>query len=217
MTTPFEYFRTPIQIYRFNNGYYLNGIWQEGSGVVIGSDLVSGNVINITLNGIALSPITYTTSSLNTLTLIQQALAAQPNIDSVLLSGADNLTITIVPIPPNFAVVNSFIITGGASQPTVTINVSPQIINATASMQPLKGNEVELVPEGRRDRETYNMYSSTQVFDLTTQNPDQVTVLKGPFTGFIFEVLDVMEWQNNANFNIVNHYEYLAMRLKPLP
>lgn len=217
MTSPFEFFRTPIQILRFTNGFYLNGIWQEGSQVSLSTDLVTSNVINITLNGVSLTPITYATSSINTLSLIQASIQAQTGILVCDLTGTNNRTITIVPQPPLQAVVSVFTITGGASQPSVTITNSPTIITATASMQPLLGNEVQLVPEGRRDKETYTMFSSTQVYDLTTQNPDQVTVLKGPYTGLVFEVLRVEEWQNNSNFNIVNHYKYIAMRLNPLP
>ena len=215
--TPFEYFRTPIQILRFNNGFYLNGIWQEGSGVSLSADFVTGNVINITLNGVALAPIPFTTNSLNTLNLIKAAIQAQPNILVVDLTGTGSRTITIVPLPPNLAVINSFTVTGGASQPVVTILASPSIISATASMQPLGGKELQMVPEGRREKQSYTMFSSTQVFDLSTQNPDQVTVLKGPFTGFVFEVISVNDWQNNSNFNTVNHYKYIAMRLHPLP
>lgn len=94
------------------------------------------------------------------------------------------------------------------------------IINATASIQPLKGQEVELLPEGRRDSESYKMYTSTQIYGIepqpTLQNPDQITVLKGPFTGLVFEVIQINTWQNNPNFNIVNHYKYIAFRLHPL-
>lgn len=217
MTTPFEIFRTPIQIRRFTQGFYYNGIWQEGSRIVLSADLIAGNVVNITLNGVALAPITYAVSSANTLTLIQAALAAQPNILQVDLTGTNNRTITIVPLQPNLSSVTIFTVTGGASQPTVTISNSPTIISATASVQPLEGKDVQLIPEGRRDRESYTMFTSTQILGITTQNPDQVTVLKGPFTGLVFEVISIEDWQNNSNFTIVNHYKYIAMRLAPLP
>ena len=217
MITPFEYFRTPIQIRRFTQGVYINGHWQEGSRVVLGSDLITGNVINITLNGVALAAIPFTTSSQNTLTLIQTALLAQPGIIAVDLSGTNNRTITIVPLQPGLSIVNAFTVTGGVSQPVVTISNSPQVLTATASVQPIKGEEVMLVPEGRRDRETYTMFTSTQILGVTTQNPDQVTVLKGPYTGIVFECIEIQPWQNNINFALVNHYKYIAWRLLPLP
>ena len=213
--TPFEFFRTPIQIRRFTDGFYLNGIWQEGSQVVLSSVLITGNVVNITLNGVILAPITFTTSAAITMGLIQAALLAQPNIQQVDVS-TDLLTLTIVPLQPNLSVVNSFTVTGGASQPTVTISNSPTIIPATATDQPL-GKDVKLVPEGRRDSAEFKFYTSTEIYGVTTQNPDQVTVLKAPFTGIVYEVINISDWQNNPNFNITNHYKFIALRLHPLP
>ena len=213
--TPFEFFRTPIIIRRFTDGFYLNGIWQEGSQLVLSAVLVTGNVVNITLNGVAIAPITFTTSVAITMGLIKAALEAQPNIQQVDIS-SDFLTITIVPLQPNLSTVTVFTVTGGASQPTLTISNSPLIIPATASVQPL-GKDVKLVPEGRRDAAEFKFYTSTEIYGVTTQNPDQVTVLKAPFTGIVYEVIQINDWQNNANFNITNHYKFVALRLHPLP
>lgn len=214
--TPFEVFRTPILIRRFTQGFYLNGIWQEGSQIVLSSVLVTGNVVNITINGVALSSTTFLTSAAVTMGLIQAKLLLQPGIQQVDVS-ADLLTLTIIALQPALSNVTVFTVTGGASQPTPTVTNSPFIINATASVQPTKGQEVKLVPEGRRDSETYKMYTSTQILGITTQNPDQVTILKAPFTGIVFEVIEILDWQNNANFNITNHYKYICMKLQPLP
>lgn len=214
--SPFEVFRSPIQIRRFTQGFYLNGIWQEGSQIVFSTALIAGNVINMTLNGVALSPVTFTVSALLTLQLLAAEILLQPNILNVDIS-SNTLTLTIVPWQPYLSFVNSFVVTGGVSHPTITILNSPFIINATASIQPLKGIEVQLVPEGRRDYEQYKMFTSTQLYDLTTQNPDQITILKAPFTGLVFELITLDEWQNNLNFNIVNHYKFIMLRLHPLP
>lgn len=213
--TPFEYFRTPIVIRRFTDGFYLNGIWQEGSQIFLSGVFVTGNVINITLNGVALTPIPFTSSQVITMALIKTALLAQPNIQQVDIS-ADLLMITIVPLQPNISMVSVFTVTGGASQPSVTISNSPVMIPATASVQPL-GKDVKLVPEGRRDAAEFKFYTSTEIYGITTQNPDQVTVLKAPFTGIVYEVVQISDWQNNANFNITNHYKFVALRLHPLP
>lgn len=214
--SPFEVFRTPIIIRRFTQGFYFNGVWQEGSQIILSTVLITGNVVNITYNGVTLSPITFTTNVAITMALIQAALQAQPNVDQVDIS-SDNLTITVVPLEPNLSVINTFTVTGGASQPTVTIYNSPFIINATASVQPVKGKEVLLVPEGRRDREVLKMYTSTEIMGVTTQNPDQIQILKSPFYPTVYEVVLIDEWENNSNFNIVNHYKYICMKLQPLP
>lgn len=213
--TPFEFFRTPILIRRFTDGFYLNGIWQEGSQITLSTILITGNVVNITLNGVALAPITFTTSALITMGLIKAALEAQPNIQQVDIS-SNLLQITILPLQPNLSNVSIFTVTGGASQPNVTISNSPTIIESTASVQPL-GKDVKLVPEGRRDAAEFKFYTSTEIYGVTTQNPDQVTVLKPPFTGIVYETIQISDWQNNSNFNITNHYKFIALRLHPLP
>jgi hypothetical protein len=214
--SPFEVFRMPIIIRRFIGGFYYNGIWQEGSQVALSTILITGNVVNITFNGVILSPITFTTSASVTMGLIASSIESQPFIDQVDVS-PDNLTLTIIPIQPNLSIVNSFTVTSGASQPTVSISNSPIMINATASVQPTKGTEVEMVPEGRRDHQTYKMYTSTEIFGITTQNPDQVMILAAPFSQFVYEVIQIFDWQNNANFGVTNHYKYIAMRIQPLP
>ena len=215
MTTPFEFFRTPIVIRRFTQGFYLNGIWREGSQVTLSTVLITGNIVNINYNGVALAPIPFTTSVAVTMALIQAALLARPNVQEVNIS-TNNLTITIVPLQPNLSSVVTFTVTGGASQPIVGILNSPTLIPATASVQAI-GRDVELVPEGRRDSETFKMYTSTYINGITTQNPDQVQVLKAPFTNLVFEVKQIDDWQNNTNFTTVNHYKFICMRLKPLP
>jgi len=82
----------------------------------------------------------------------------------------------------------------------------------TASIQPLKGEDMESLPEGRRDSEAYKMYTSTLVKTVqeagSNQNADRVI-----FFGKEFEVHQVNEWQNNSNFTIVNHYKYLVLRI----
>lgn len=212
--SPFEVFRTPIEIRRFTDGFYLNGIWQEGSQVTLSTVLITGNVFNITLNGVSFS-VTFTTSLAVTMGLIKAAVEAQPNIQQCDIS-SNNLVITIVPLQPNLSVVSACTVTGGASQPTITISVSPTIIPSTASVQPL-GKDVALVPEGRRDKAEFKFYTSTEIYGITTQNPDQVTVIKAPFTGIVYEVFNINDWQNNINFNITNHYKFIALRLHPLP
>lgn len=224
--TPFEFFRTPIEIRRFSNGFYLNGKWQEGTRIALNADLVPGNIINMTINGTVFSPIAYNTSSANTMQFIAAVIETLVGIKNVLVI-SNNRQLMIVPKPGYLADVQNFTITGGVSQPVVSELDGITVIPATASIQPTKGIEVQLIPEGRRDSEAYKMYTSTEIYGiypngrpvsaLQEQNPDQVTVLKGPFTGLVFEVIQIYDWQNNSNFNIVNHYKYIALRLNSLP
>ncbi len=147
--------------------------------------------------------------------LIKSAIEAQPGIQQCDIS-ANLLMITIVPLQPALSVVTTFTVTGGASQPTLTTANSPTIIPATASVQPL-GKDVALVPEGRRDKAEFKFYTSTEIYGVTTQNPDEITVLKAPFTGIVYEVININDWQNNSNFDIINHYKFVALRVHPLP
>lgn len=82
----------------------------------------------------------------------------------------------------------------------------------TASIQPLSGEDMQSLPEARRESEAYNMYTSTQVRTVqeagSDQNADRVL-----FFGKEFEVWQVRPWQNNSNFAIVNHYRYFILRI----
>lgn len=81
----------------------------------------------------------------------------------------------------------------------------------TASIQPLVGEEMQLVPEDRRETETFKMYTSAVINTITDANPDQVI-----FNGKTFVVLQVFPWQNTSVFFPVQHYKYICMRLQPL-
>ena len=81
-------------------------------------------------------------------------------------------------------------------------------IATTASIQPTTGEDLKVVPEGRRSGKTYKLYTSFRIQTVTYQNPDQVEI-----NGERFEVVEVFTWQNNENFTIVNHYKYIAMNI----
>ena len=208
MSTPFEIFRTPIQLRSNVNGSYVNGLWQDGPSIILGGDLITGNVINMTLNSVVLSPVTFTTNTATTLALLQAEIIAQPNIVDCTISG---LTIMVVPLIPNLAVVNSFVISGGASQPSVSIASSPVISTITASIQPLTGEEMLMLPEARREREIYKMFTSYPVQTVGTENPDQVM-----FFNKVFEIYEVKPWQNTIVLTPVQNYCYYVQRLQPL-
>lgn len=82
----------------------------------------------------------------------------------------------------------------------------------TSSIQPLKGKEMECLPEGRRLSEAFKMYTSSVLRTVgvsgSNLNCDRVV-----FNGEEFDVWELMPWQNNLNFAIVNHYKYLILRV----
>lgn len=77
----------------------------------------------------------------------------------------------------------------------------------TASVQPLRGKEMEMLPEARRESQAYKLYTDTQLFTVdttTNKNPDQVQI-----NGDWHEVLIVEDWQNE----ILNHYKVIVVKL----
>ncbi len=116
MTSPFEIFRSPVTLRRFQSGGYTNGRWADG---------------------------TYTDTSI------------------------------------------------------------------TSSIQPMKGEEMQELPEARRDSEGYKLFTSTLINTITAVNPDLIF-----FFGKTFEVVQVFPWQNAAAMGLVNHYKYIVLRLE---
>lgn len=104
----------------------------QNSVVTMSANFVTGNSIAITLNGTPLAPIPFNTDQITTMNDIAAALEANPAVDSVSITGS-NLVINVFGLPNVSAIVNSLVVTGGASQPTATITtpvqpVSPQTI-----------------------------------------------------------------------------------------
>lgn len=87
---------------------------------VFSADLVTGNVINATINGVAITPVNYVTSHLVTMQAIANAIEDIPSIQSATVGGVNNRTISIISKVGTATTISSFVVTGGASQPTVT-------------------------------------------------------------------------------------------------
>lgn len=90
------------------------------------------------------------------------------------------------------------------------------LINITASIQPTSGEDVLSIPEGRRNRKTYALFTSTPIETIhglnDSTNPDQAVVY-----GERYEVIKVEIWQNNPPvFGIVNHYKIIVSALEAI-
>lgn len=83
----------------------------------------------------------------------------------------------------------------------------------TASIQPTTGEELMTLPEGRRNRKTYALFTSTKIELIdNAQNPDQIDIY-----GERYEVVRVEPWQNNPSiFGIVNHFKFFAQKLEAI-
>jgi nicotinamide riboside kinase len=103
----------------------------QWSTVELDADFVASNSIAITLNGTPLSAIPFNTDHDTTMDDICTAIEAQPNILSCELDpdDPDNRTLILTGDPNQDAVVDSFVVTGGASQPTATITDALQAVS----------------------------------------------------------------------------------------
>ena len=71
-----------------------------------------------------------------------------------------------------------------------------------ASVQPISGKELRILPEGRRETATYTLYTDTKMNEQgSAQLPDVVTI-----DGEIYEVIKVFPWQNTA----LAHYKVIV-------
>lgn len=118
----------------------------EYSTVELDADLVTSNSIAITVNGVALTPIVFAVSHLNTMGLICTAIEAEPNIVSCEIDPNDptNRTLILTGEPNQNAIVDSFVVTLGASQPVATITDTVQAVSketiANALVEELNAN-----------------------------------------------------------------------------
>ena len=76
------------------------------------------------------------------------------------------------------------------------------IINA--SIQPLKGKEMEMLPEGRRHTQSIRIYTNTKLNTVNDANPDIIEAF-----GDSFEIFSVEPWQSN----VINHYKCIGIKV----
>lgn len=77
--------------------------------------------------------------------------------------------------------------------------------NIRASIQPASAEDVQTLPEGRRNSKVYAVYSDTQLYTVDGQaQPDLVT-----FFGETYEVMSRAVWQNQ----VIPHYRYVVAKV----
>jgi len=77
------------------------------------------------------------------------------------------------------------------------------VINFKASVQPLKPNEMQLLPEGRRESEAFRLYTDFQLKTVRTESGSELNADNVTIDGENFEVLSVAKWKNN----VLNHFK----------
>lgn len=79
-------------------------------------------------------------------------------------------------------------------------------ITIMASVQPVKGLDLQLVPEARRNGQIVKIFTDTMLQILTpSTNPDILLAF-----GYSYEVITVEPWQSN----IINHYKCFGMKIE---
>jgi hypothetical protein len=78
-------------------------------------------------------------------------------------------------------------------------------IGIFASVQPLNAQETLLLPENRRERNSFKLFTDTQLFatEKGSVNADLVVI-----NGFDYEVMTVSIWQNN----VIPHYKVIVSK-----
>lgn len=111
--------------------------------ITFGGDLVTSNVINGKINGVAITAVTFTTDHDNTMDLLVAELESHPAVASASLTDAvNNRQVTIVATDPdNVFVLSDWAVTGGAGQASTT--------TATDTNNVYVGLPVKLTADGK--------------------------------------------------------------------
>lgn len=124
--------RGQIQVYvkapvTSGNSVYL--IYKQNSQVqtvVFSADLIVGNVVHGSVNGVALSDTPFNVSNVQTLVDLAAKIAAVSTVFSAVSDGVH--TITVTSKADSLTVLSAFSVTGGASQATVVITQTQALV-----------------------------------------------------------------------------------------
>lgn len=75
-----------------------------------------------------------------------------------------------------------------------------------ASVQPLSGSDIRLLPENRREEELLRIYTDTQLKAAEKGSAGNCDIVE--IGGIDYEVTNLFPWQNNA----INHYKYILAK-----
>ena len=108
----------------FNVDYKIMLPRNDTASSVFSADLITGNTVNATVNGVAITPVVFATSHLLTMQAVANAIAAIPSVASAVVGGASDRTITVISDVGTATNITVFTVTGGASQATITTTAS---------------------------------------------------------------------------------------------
>lgn len=87
-------------------------------------------------------------------------------------------------------------------------NGTPVRADISASVQPARGGDLELVPEGRRHEKSYRLYTTSTFTDTPGSQPDRVLLF-----GEEYEVVHSQRWDSG----LIPHVKAIAVKLDKAP
>lgn len=91
-----------------------------GQNLVFSGPLVTDNAINMDINGVAISEVSFAVDNLTTLNFLATEIALNENVASAVVSGTDTIIVTNS-VGSSVDITNA-LVTGGAGQATITVN-----------------------------------------------------------------------------------------------
>lgn len=82
---------------------------------------------------------------------------------------------------------------------------SETIMTIQASIQPIRGEELQMLPEGRRSSHSVRVYTDTALETVDNENPDRIVIDDAEY-----EILSVESWQSG----VINHYKCIAVKVE---
>lgn len=110
----------------FNLDYKIMLPRNDTASSVFSADLITGNIVNMTVNGVAIAAVAFNTygNTLDTMNQIAFEISQIPTVASAVVGGLNNRTITIISNVGTATAVTVGTVTGGVSQATITTTAS---------------------------------------------------------------------------------------------
>lgn len=86
------------------------------------------------------------------------------------------------------------------------VSAEPTEITIEASLQPVSGSDIALLPENRREEELLKIYTDTLLIGATKGSDDNCDIVE--VNGIDYEVVKVFPWQNS----VISHYKVMLAK-----
>jgi len=185
------------------------------------ADFVVGNVVDLDVNGVAITPVPFNTDQATTMNDLASAIQANADIASATVTGPRELTLVSEHKADEF-LVGGIIVTGGLTQPNGSITGTSggyvdgvfqpggiSTFDIRISLQPYSSEEMLALSEGERTRRHMKGYTVTRLFNAKQSRgarSDRLT-----YDGTVFEVQEVERWKQTK----LNHFKVIIAEINP--